>query len=349
MNHINLYQTEENYQNSFDNLNKLEDYLVYTKYNDKINLKKKYILRYSISQHLIDNIQPIYGNKLPLISRCDLFKSIKINNINIDLSDKKRTPYEFKTSGSDLTFELASIILSEDGSFNENFVLTKHFTEPENGIIEVEFNDNVNSLIGAFMFSLCISSLDSRIFEDFKPENLMSIFSTCSNLSNLNLSYLDSSNVTSLFSMFGNCNNLKHIIMPKLITSSVTDMNSMFMSCNSMLELDLTHFDTSNVTNMYSMFLNCKNLETLDLSNFNTIKVTDMESMFDGCTNLKSLKLNNFSISNIIDSRNMFRKCDSLKEITCNQEFKDWCIAHQAEISLPISMRERGDGKWNII
>lgn len=350
MKHINKYNTEELYQNDYlQNLSKLSDYVAYIKSDDKIKLSKKYTLYYSVSQHLIDNIQPSYNNKLPLISRCDLFKSIVINDNIIDLSDKVREPYKFQTSGSDLTFELASLIISKDGFFNENYVLTKHFDKPEQGIIEVELNDNVESLIGGFMFALCLTSIDGRLFKNFTSENLMSLFATCSSLDLLNLSYLNTESSTNMFSMFGNCNNLKKILMKDLNTSNVTDMNSMFMSCNNLLDLDLTHFNTSKVTNMYSMFLNCKQLKTLDLSSFDTSKVTDMENMFDGCINLEELKLNNFSIASVNDSNNMFHKCDSLKSITCNQEFKDWCILNQSIIDLPISMRERGDGKWNII
>ena len=350
MKKIKIYENEESYQNDLANgLSELDNYLAYSKNNSIVHLKNKYVAYYSVSQHLIDSIQPMYDGKLPLISRCDLFKSITINGNKLDLSDKVREPYKFKTSGTDLTFELGSLILSGDSSFNEKFVLAKHFDTPENGIIELELNDGVNSLIGAFMFSICVTSIDPKIFNDFKSDSLMSIFSTCSSLKDLNLSYLNSIDSNSMFSMFGNCNDLQHIIMKNLNTSKITDMNSMFMSCNSILDLDLTHFDTSNVTNMYSMFLNCKKLKVLDLSNFDTSKVTDMERMFDGCSNLEELKLNNFSTDNVIDSDNMFNKCDSLNEITCKQEFKDWCIEHQSEINLPISMRERGGEKWNVI
>lgn len=350
MEYIKLYKTEELYQNDLENnLNKLDNYLVYIENNNKVNLKNKFIFYYSVSDYLINNVQPTYNGKLPLISRCDLFKTIKINGKEIDLSDKIREPHIFTETGNNLTFELGSLILSNDNSFNEKFVLSKTFTKPEKGIIELELNDNVTTLLGGFMLDLCITSIDEKIFDNIDSNSAMSLFATCSNLDVLNLNYFDTTKVTNMFSMFGNCNNLTKILVTKFDTSNVIDMNSMFMSCNSLINLDLTHFNTSNVTNMYSMFLNCKKLESLDLSSFDTSKVTDMENMFSGCVSLKELKLNNFSINNIIDSNNMFNKCDSLNEITCSQEFKDWCIAHQAEINLPISMRERGDGKWNII
>lgn len=347
MKYINIYNTQ-----SFDDnkvaLDNLPYYTVLNTDNDTIYLKKKFIFHYKISDYLIQNVQPQYNNKLPLISRCDLFKRIIIDGEEIDLSSKIREPHQFTTSGNDLIFELGSLILNDNG-FNENYVLTKTFDKPISGIIEVELNNNVQTLIGAFMFDVCLSSIDARIFQEVPFNSTMSLFSSCSHLTTLNLQMLNTNNVTNMFSMFANCNDLNSILMTNFNTSQVKDMNSMFMSCNNLITLDLTHFDTTNVTTMYSMFLNCKKLVSLDLSSFSTINVNDMASMFDGCTNLYQLKLNQFSIKNVKDMARMFHNCDSLNEITCTQEFQNWCFLNQNIIELPLSMRERGSGKWIII
>lgn len=348
MKYINTFNTKTDFDNEKTKMDMLPHFVSLIKESNTIHIKKKYSFHYRITDYLINNIQPSYDNKLPLISRCDLFRRIYIDGVEVDLNDKVRTPHIFTTSGNDLIFELGSLILTDNG-FNEKYVLTKHFDSPVDGIIEVEFNEDIPEIIGAFMFNTCITSIDKNIFALFNPTSLMSLFSTCSILKNINLSYLNSINVNNMFSMFANCNELTEIIFDNVDTSKVTDMNSMFMSCNNLLELDLTHFNTSNVTNMYSMFLNCKKLHTLDLSSFDTSNVIDMESMFDGCINLNTLKLNNFSFKNVSDMAHMFHNCTSLNEITCTQEFKDWCIENQDIIELPFALRERGDGKWNII
>lgn len=44
MEYIKLYKTEELYQNDLENnLNKLDNYLVYIENNNKVNLKNKFI------------------------------------------------------------------------------------------------------------------------------------------------------------------------------------------------------------------------------------------------------------------------------------------------------------------
>ena len=349
MKYINIYNTVQTYNtHEVSDLEKLPNFLVLVKENNKIYTKEKFIFHYKITDYMINNIQPTYNGKLPLVTRCDLFKRIRIDGVEADLSNKVREPYKFKTTGNDLTFELGSLILTEQG-FNENYVLTQHFDVPHEGTIELELNSGVDTLIGGFMFDLCFTTIDAKIFENIKSDNLMSLFSSCPQVSDIDLRYLNTNNVTNMFSMFGNCNDLIKIPTINFNTSNVTDMNSMFMSCNSLIDVDLTHFDTSKVTTMYSMFLNCRKLVTLDLSSFDTSNVVDMESMFNGCNNIEKLYLDKFSIGKVTDKNNMFKYCDKLNYIRCTQYFKDWCITNQDTINLPTSMREGGDGIWEIV
>ena len=79
--------------------------------------------------------------------------------------------------------------------------------------------------------------------------------------------------------------------MTHLNTSNVTNMSSMFSYCENLTSLDLSNFDTSNVGSMSSMFYNCNKLTSLDLSNFDTSKVTDMAGgMFESCNSLNHIK-----------------------------------------------------------
>ena len=339
MKYINIYNTVQTYNiHEVSDLEKLPNFLVLVRENNKIYTKDKFIFHYKITDYMINNIQPTYNGKLPLVTRCDLFKRIRIDGVEADLSDKVREPYKFKTTSNDyLTFELGSLILTEQG-FNENYVLTKHFDVPHEGIIELELNSGVDTLIGGFMFDLCFTTIDAKIFENIKSDNLMSLFSSCPQVSDIDLRYLNTNNVTNMFSMFGNCNDLIKIPTINFNTSNVTDMNSMFMSCNSLIDVDLTHFDTSKVTTMYSMFLNCHKLVTLDLSSFDTSNVVNMGSMFNGCNKIEKLYLDKFSIGKVEDKDNMFKYCDNLNYIRCTQSFKNWCITNQDTINLPQAM-----------
>jgi surface protein len=58
-------------------------------------------------------------------------------------------------------------------------------------------------------------------------------------------------------SMFRDCNNLTTLDLSNFDTSNVTDMSEMFANGTSLTTLDLSSFATSNVTNTRSMFTGC--------------------------------------------------------------------------------------------
>ena len=112
--------------------------------------------------------------------------------------------------------------------------------------------------------------------------------------------------------MFYNKNNLKNVDLTLLDTQNVTDMGSMFRGCSSLTTLDLTPLDTQKVTNMESMFDDCSGLTALDLSPLDTQKVTSMDSMFYNCNKLTILDLSPLDTSNVTNMRDMFRRCKGL-------------------------------------
>ena len=132
----------------------------------------------------------------------------------------------------------------------------------------------------------------------------MSISFQNSTETTLDLSNLDTSNLTGMSWMFDNCKYLKNLVLSSFDTSNVTNMNSMFSNCNALKSLDLSSFNTSNVTNMSSMFSNSTRT-TLDLSSFDTSKVTSMSRMFfqDSVYSYDrtSLNLSNFDFSKVIN------------------------------------------------
>ena len=134
-------------------------------------------------------------------------------------------------------------------------------------------------------------------------------FSTCTSM---NLSKLNTSNVTSMSDMFSNCSALTSLDLSHFNTSNVTDMKLMFWSCQTLTSLDVSSFNTGNVTDMTSMFNNCTALTSLDLSGFNTSNVTDMSNMFSSCNALTSLDVSHFSTSNVTSMRSMFIHCYAL-------------------------------------
>lgn len=91
--------------------------------------------------------------------------------------------------------------------------------------------------------------------------------------------------------MFEGCTNASSIDLTGLDTSQVTDMGSMFMGCSALEELDLSGLDTSHVSNWTYTFTDCSSLTSLDLSTLDTSSSIDMGYMMQGCDGLEEWKV----------------------------------------------------------
>ena len=120
----------------------------------------------------------------------------------------------------------------------------------------------------------------------------------------IDLSNINTSEVTNMNGMFGSCTALTTLDVSNFDTRKVTSMSDMFANIN-VSKLDLSNFDTSNVTDMSDMFNN-SNIPTLDLSSFNTNHITRMSYMFNN-TSVTNLDLSSFNTSNVTDMRYMFQ------------------------------------------
>ena len=135
--------------------------------------------------------------------------------------------------------------------------------------------------------------------------DLSECFRSCISIIFLDLSNLDSSDVTDMSYMFSGCSSLKEInLTNKFNTSKVVNMKSMFSGCENLTSLDLSNFDISNVTDMSYMFYGCSSLEEIILSDkLNTIKDINMNYMFFDCSSLvKIIGINELDTNNIIFS-----------------------------------------------
>ena len=133
-----------------------------------------------------------------------------------------------------------------------------------------------------YAYKLTIGGKDGIIAN----ESMIGYFYEFTNMTSIDLSVLDTSEVTNMSNMFSACISLTSLDVSNFDTSKVTDMRSMFSGCSSLTSLDLSNFDTSQVTSMAGMFSECSSLTILDLSSFDTSKVTGhyaMMNMFCNC------------------------------------------------------------------
>ena len=114
-----------------------------------------------------------------------------------------------------------------------------------------------------------------------------------------NLNDIDTSKITDMSFLFTRvkAKDLSHIDISLWNTSNVESMACMFLNCYDFTS-DLSKWDTSKVAIMYSMFRECKRFNS-DLSRWNVSNVIDMEYMFYGCEEFNCYTLSNWKPKSI--------------------------------------------------
>ena len=196
--------------------------------------------------------------------------------------------------------------VEDDGSGNSTYKVT---IGGKGGIIANE------SMIYYFKDFSQMTSIDLSALDTSEVTNMYGMFVYCYSLTSLDVSNFNTSNVTNMNGMFAACGGLTSLDLSNFNTSNVTNMANMFTGCDRLKDLNLTNFSTSNVTDMGGMFYDCSSLTSLDLSNFDTSKVTSMGSMFYLCSSLTSLNLSSFDTQNLTNTYSMFIACESLTNL----------------------------------
>ena len=194
--------------------------------------------------------------------------------------------------------------VEDDGTGNGTHKLT---IGGKGGIIANE------SMIKYFAYFNKMTSIDLSALDTSEVTNMNRMFDGCSSLKSLDVSKFDTSKVTNMSAMFYECSSLTSLDLSKFDTSKVTDMSDMFsagpITPMNIEEINISNFDTSQVIDMSRMFSGCSGLTSLDVSKFNTSQVTNMSSMFGSCKGLTSLDLRNFDTSEVTNMSNMFCDC----------------------------------------
>ncbi|ELX6564503.1 BspA family leucine-rich repeat surface protein [Listeria monocytogenes] len=209
------------------------------------------------------------------------------------------------------------------GTFPNGSTATWEFDDTT-GILSVSGGTLVNpSSSFKVLTGIPVSDITNIVFEDelFLSGDCSSLFSY-SRVTSLDLSNLDTSNVTNMSNMFAG-STATSLDVSNFDTSNVTDMSNMFAG-SAATSLDVSNFDTSNVTDMSIMFEGSA-ATSLDVSNFDTSNVTNMARMF--CrTVVTSLDLSSFDTSNTSMTSNgmyrMFYATNQLQNLTLGSNFR---------------------------
>jgi len=134
------------------------------------------------------------------------------------------------------------------------------------------------------------------------------MFEGCSNLIKINLSTLNSSNITSMMYTFTNCIQLEIVDFTSFQSSSITRMDFLFSGCSNLVNINgFEDLDTSSLIKTAGMFLGCTNLVSLNLSSLNFNDISEQNGMFINNPSLESIDLGEVSdINNLFSSSEDF-------------------------------------------
>jgi len=166
------------------------------------------------------------------------------------------------------------------------------------------------------------------------PNNMTSLSSFCSAVG-FAPKIICNNNVTDMQNLY-NGNKASSIDVSGLNTENVTYMANMFKLTTNLESLDLSNFDTKKVTSMYGMFAhdystasNAK-LTELDLSSFETPALNNTTEMFSQARKLVKIDMRNFDFTGITTFNSMFGTsasngpADNCLIIVADQTQKDW-------------------------
>ena len=207
------------------------------------------------------------------------------------------------------------------------FAATNLFTTNDDSVSQFDFSifsdvRNLKTIEGMF------SQITAKKFQlVFNTQNLTgtislaNLFVNCADLTDLNLSRLDTTNVSNINNMYAACPKLVSLNIDHFKTNNLKSMHGMFANCTTLTTISMRNAKTGNVSDMSYMFYGCSSIQTLNVRNFETNSVTNMSNMFYGCSSLLELDIKSFSTSNVTNMSSMFYNCSKLERIQISSKF----------------------------
>lgn len=127
--------------------------------------------------------------------------------------------------------------------------------------------------------------------------------SDCDNLTYVDLSNMDASNITVMDHMFYSDDNLTTIILGNNDSNKrnyvLTSIDGLLYDCTSLERADLSCIYSPELVNVWGAFCNCSSLETLIFPGLDFTNVTTPDSLFSSCSNLKHVDFRDAKLANL--------------------------------------------------
>ena len=93
----------------------------------------------------------------------------------------------------------------------QDTIASEYYFDKEVNFVELIWNDNWKSCQNMFRFCEDITEIDLSSFDTSQVDEMSGMFCGCNSITSLNLSYFNTSKVTNRFNMFNGCNSLTSI------------------------------------------------------------------------------------------------------------------------------------------
>ncbi len=205
-----------------------------------------------------------------LIKWDDMSANDEINiSHDVEFSNDGGTTWTTITAGDDKVIEKHATLSGNDFQYiiRTNEDITFFNTDYEGGFGECNFTGDMVVIGGATL------TTGSQMFE------------ALSSITTIDVSELDTSNMTSFYKMFGICKSITSLDLSNFDSSSVNTMEFMIAVCNNLESVNFSGFDFSNNKNFHYMFYNSYNL--ICITNLNTESSdANRSDIFALCTEL---------------------------------------------------------------
>lgn len=167
-------------------------------------------------------------------------------------------------------------------------------------------NDDEDIFANTLFTSIDISNIDTSEITSFND-----LFENNSFLKEINLSGIKTPKLETMNNTFLKCYSLRHIKgFNTLDTSSLKEVNDTFRLAISLVDLDVTGWKPENLEIMSSTFDTCLNLrEIKGMADLKTPKLRQMNSTFKKCLNLREINMQNWIADELRYLTHTFEDC----------------------------------------
>ena len=220
--------------------------------------------------------------------------------------EKKLILSEEKYTG-DVLKPPASEYYGSQGTITTDFIGDSPYGASNNDIItSVEIKGSIAPTTMSRWFNKCekLEKADLSSIDASKLTNIRQLFGNCKSLKSVTFpANMSAAPLEQISSVFSGCENLTALDLSGWNTSNVKDMSHVFAGCKALTSLNVSGWNVSNVKAMDYIFSGCSSLTSLDLSTWNVTlgaqgngRSYGATGMFKGCSSLAELKLGEFRI-----------------------------------------------------